>query len=52
MFPMIVELAVTISSQGINSGELTYQMTLFPAPAIKGKQSQRKRKGLENWHFP
>jgi hypothetical protein len=33
---MIVELANTISSPNINSGGLTYQMTLFPAPAIKG----------------
>ena len=45
---MIVELANTISFQDISSGWMIYQMTLFPAPAMKGQsnQSLRKRKGL------
>jgi hypothetical protein len=44
---MIVELANTISSQDRNIKSLTYQRTLFPAPAKKGKiQSLQKCK---NW---
>ena len=44
---MIVELANTISPQDRNINSLTYQNTLFPAPATKQKyQSLKKRK---NW---
>jgi hypothetical protein len=44
MFSMIVELASTLSFQDKNVVELTYQKTLFPAPAIKrDHQCLRKR---------
>jgi hypothetical protein len=47
MSSMIEELANTISSQDRNIKSSTYQRTLFPAPATKGKfQSLLKHK---NW---
>jgi ribosomal protein L34E len=47
MSSMMVELANTMSSQGRNIKSLTYQRTLFPAPATKGNfKFLQKRK---NW---
>jgi hypothetical protein len=40
MFSMIAELANNISSQDGNIGEITYQRTLLPAPAIMGESHQ------------
>jgi hypothetical protein len=37
IFSMIVELANTIISEDGNTEEITYQKTLFPAPAIRGE---------------
>jgi hypothetical protein len=48
MSSMIVELANTMSSRDGSIKGLTYQRTLFPAPATKGKfQSLQKRKNWE-----
>ena len=41
---IIVELAKIVSSQDRNNGRLTYQSTLFPEPATKGRNYQSLRK--------
>jgi hypothetical protein len=41
---MVVELTNTISSQDGNIEWLTYQSTLFPAPATKGEKAISLRK--------
>jgi hypothetical protein len=44
---MIVELAITVSSQDGNIERITYQRMLFPAPATKGENHQSRERMMD-----